>query len=184
MSVVKGPGVYLELLGIHLRRKLFMLVSNDQRIRWLREDGMKIGRDCWIQTPYFSTEPYLIELGDHVVISSGCEFITHDAVGVMMPERTDLGLYGRIRIGNNVFFGLNAMVLPGTTIGNDCVIGAGSVVRGPVPDDSVVFGNPAQVVMKTALMKKLILHHPGRLDTFGMSTPERREALLRHFKMR
>jgi len=181
---MRGPAVYFELLGMHLRRRIFMLASNRQRIAWLRQDGMKIGEDCWIQTPYFSTEPYLIEIGNHVVISSGCEFITHDASGWIFPDRTDLGLYGRIRVGNNCFFGLKALVLPGTTIGDNCVIGAGAVVRGPIPDDSVVFGNPAEVVMKTSLMKKLILHHPGRLDTFGMSTRERKEALLRHFRLR
>src|SRR5262249_32447718 len=67
--------IYFELLRIHLRRRLFMLMPNATRIQWLREDGVRIGNDCLVHTPYFSTEPYLIEIGDHVAISAGTEFI-------------------------------------------------------------------------------------------------------------
>ena len=48
-----------------------------------------------------------------------------------------------INIGNNVWLGGNVSVLGGVTIGNNCVIGAGSVVTKDIPADSLAFGNPA-----------------------------------------
>ena len=73
--------IYFELLLFRLQRLIFMLLPNAQRIRLLRAQGVTIGRDCLVHTPYFGVEPYLVEIGDHVAISSGTEFITHDAVG-------------------------------------------------------------------------------------------------------
>ncbi|HTO90844.1 MAG TPA: acyltransferase [Candidatus Sulfotelmatobacter sp.] len=173
--------IYFELLVIHLRRKIFMLLPNRLRIRMLRQDGVKVGEDCLVHTPYFSTEPYLIEIGNHVAISAGTEFITHDAVGWMFPDHPNMGLFGTIKVGDNTFFGLKCLILPGTSIGRNCVIGAGSVVRGAIPDDSVVMGNPARVVMKTSLLKQLLVHSRNRLETHLFSSPEKRRALCQHF---
>lgn len=177
--------IYFELLWIFLRRKLFMFAPNGMRIRMLRQDGVRIGEGCIVHTPYFSTEPYLIEIGNRVAISSGTEFITHDATSfVFADQHPNMSLYGTIKVGHNVFFGIDCLVLPNTTIGNNCVIGAGSVVRGVIPDDSVVFGNPAQVVMKMPMLEKLLVHSKGRIlpdGTHGMTSPEKRRTLRRHF---
>ena len=58
------------------------------------------------------------------------------------PDRRD------IEVGHDVWLGYGAMVMPGTRIGNGVIVGAGSVVRGDVPDYTVVAGNPAQVVRR------------------------------------
>ena len=173
--------IYFELLLFRLRRMMFMLLPNAQRIGLLRSEGVTIGRDCLVHTPYFGVEPYLVVIGDHVAISAGTEFITHDAVGWMFQDQPHWGLYGTIKVGNNTFFGLNCTILPGTTIGADCVIGAGSVVRGNIPDGSVVLGNPARVVMTTALLKQLSLNHRNKLDTHLLSSQEKRRVLRKHF---
>ncbi|NOT34210.1 MAG: acyltransferase [Candidatus Eisenbacteria bacterium] len=173
--------IYLELLRIFIRRKLFMLMPMSVRLRWLREDGVKIGSNCIVHTPYFSVEPYLIELGDRVLVSAGTEFITHDAAGHLFPEVQDFGLYGRIVVGSNTFFGIKCLVLPGARIGANCVIGSGAVVRGVIPEGSVVMGNPAEVVMKTEMLKALMLHSKGRMATAHLSIKEKREALCKHF---
>jgi acetyltransferase-like isoleucine patch superfamily enzyme len=173
--------IYLEILLFRLGRLAFMFLPNSLRIRLLRAQGVKLGNDCLVYSPHFGVEPYLVEIGDHVAISSGTEFITHDAVGWMFPDHPHLGLYGCIRVGNNTYFGINCTILPGTTIGSNCAIGAGSVVRGNVPDGSVVMGNPARVVMTTALLKQLSVHHRNRLDTHLLSSKEKRRALRRHF---
>ena len=58
----------------------------------------------------------------------------------------DIALVRGIRIGNNVFIGKKSIIMPNCEIGNNCIIGAGAVVRGKIPDGSVVIGNPAQIV--------------------------------------
>ena len=176
--------IYFEILLFRLLRAFFMFLPNELRVRLLRAQGVTIGRDCLVYTPYFGVEPYLVEIGDHVAISSGTEFITHDAVGWVFPDHPHMGLFGCIRVGNNTFFGLNCTVLPGTTIGSNCVIGAGSVVRGNIADGSVVMGNPARVVMTTALLKELSVHHRNRLDTHLLSSKEKRRVLRRHFGLK
>lgn len=86
-----------------------------------------------------------VDIGSHVLISSNCGIssVTHpvDALG---GNRNEL-IFKPVRIGNNVWIGMNATVLPGVTIGDDAVVGAGSVVTRDVPAGAVVTGNPARV---------------------------------------
>lgn len=99
----------------------------------------------------FSAEPYLVTLGDNVYISLDAKFICHD--GSVLPFRKDipdLDITKRINVGDNVFIGLGALILPGVTIGNDCVVGAYSVVTKDVPDGTIVGGNPAKIIKKTS----------------------------------
>jgi acetyltransferase-like isoleucine patch superfamily enzyme len=116
-----------------------------------------------------------------VAISAGTEFITHDATGWLFKDHPYMGLYGCIKVGSDTYFGLKCTILPGTTIGSNCVIGAGSVVRGVIPDDSVVMGNPARVVMKMPLLKQMLLNHKHRVDTHLLTSKEKRRVLRQHF---
>lgn len=100
----------------------------------------------------------MITLGADVVISKNVEFLTHDfsiARGLqainkkMTPAGKDEYFLKPIKVGDNTFIGLNSIIMPGCTIGNNVIIGSGSVVRGKIPDNSVVTGNPATVVEDT-----------------------------------
>ncbi len=112
--------------------------------------GLRLGRDVRIiGKPDFGSEPYLVEIGDHVTISAHVTFVTHDGgtwVFRHLPEYAGLQRFGRIKIGNNCFVGARAIILPDVSIGDDCVIGAGSVVTRSVPGGSVVAGVPARFV--------------------------------------
>lgn len=174
-------GRVIQPVWSRLRRKLMMVVSNERRIAWLRQDGVRIGKDCLIYTTFFSTEPYLIRIGDHVAVSSGTHFITHDASPFLFADHPDMDVFGEIEIGDNTFIGIGCLILPGTRIGRNCIIGAGSVVRGRIPDDSVAFGNPARVMLPTPMMKKLLVHHPHRLDTRHLDPGAKEKVLRRHF---
>ena len=57
--------------------------------------------------------------------------------------------YNSVSIGENSFIGAGAVILPGTQIGKLCIIGAGAVVKGEIPDYSVVVGNPCKVINDT-----------------------------------
>ena len=56
------------------------------------------------------------------------------------------GKFGKIRVGNNTHIGWNAIIMPGVTIGSNCIIGCGAVVTKDIPDNSVAAGVPARVI--------------------------------------
>ena len=94
----------------------------------------------------------LITLGQRSVLSEHVALLTHDysfttaliALGQKPP--TDIARRRGITIGNNAFIGLRTIILPGTTVENDVIIGAGSVVRGTIKAGTIVVGNPSRVI--------------------------------------
>ena len=88
---------------------------------------------------------YLIDIGDDCVLTH-CTILAHDA-----STKRALGKckVGRVTIGDRVFVGMHSIILPNVTIGNDCIIAAGSVVTKSVPENSVVAGNPAKCITNT-----------------------------------
>lgn len=137
-----------------LIKKLIFRHKSDSEtyIAYLRNLGMRIGErvTCFEANKTFidETRPFLIEIGDDVQITRGVTILTHGydwsvLKGVWCEV---LGSAGRVKIGNNVFIGMNTMILKGVTIGNNVVIGAESLVTKDVPDNVVVAGNPARVI--------------------------------------
>jgi acetyltransferase-like isoleucine patch superfamily enzyme len=161
---------------------LLKKASNERKIKYMRRQGMKIGNDCRFNTISFSTEPYLIEIGNHVAIAGGTEIITHDgAIWCFREEIDNADVFGKIKIGNNVFIGDNCTILPNTAIGDNCIVGAGSVVRGKFPENSVIIGNPAKIVMKMSMQKFLYLQNPNLLKTQNLPDSEKSKILKKHF---
>jgi serine acetyltransferase len=132
-----------------INARLWMILLN-----WLLKTcGMKLkGQPRYItRTCHFDTLSE-IELGDRVTISHDVWFLTHDysvtiaLIAAGKEMETDVATERSIRIGNNVFIGLRAIILPNTVIGDNVIIGAGAVVRGVIPPNTIALGNPAQVV--------------------------------------
>ena len=87
-----------------------------------------------------------ITFGDDVLIGPDCTFVTaHHPVD---PDKRLAGIqqFKPITVGNNVWFGAGVLVLPGVTIGDHCVIGAGSVVNKDIPSHTMAAGNPCKVI--------------------------------------
>ena len=136
---------------------LFRLLGNDYRIKSLRKRGVKIGEHCLIFNTEWGNEPYLIEIGNHVVVAGGATFLTHDgAVWVFREQEPDIDLFGKIKVGNNCVLSLNTIILPNTIIGDNCVIGAGAVVMMDVPPNAIVFGNPARIEGYTSTLEPIL----------------------------
>jgi acetyltransferase-like isoleucine patch superfamily enzyme len=158
--------------------------SMKKKISFLRKLGMKIGQDCHINTMSFSTEPFLIEIGDHVAIAGGTVFITHDgAIWCFRDEFSNADLFGKIKIGNNVFIGNNSIILSNTEIGDNCIVGAGSVVRGKFQSNSVIIGNPAKVVSNMNIQKFLYRQNLGLLKIKNLSDSQKNEIIKKHFNI-
>jgi maltose O-acetyltransferase len=85
-----------------------------------------------------------IALGDDVQIGPAVQIYTATHPLDPVVRRSGLEAARPVRVGSNVWIGGAAVVLPGVTIGDDAVIGAGSVVTRDVPSGSVVVGNPAR----------------------------------------
>lgn len=167
-----------------IRKILFSLKGNKGRIKQLRSDGVKIGEGCLIYTNGFPSEPYLVEIGNHVALAGGTIFLTHDGSAWLLREKyPDLDIFGKIKIGDNTFVGVNCIILPNTEIGKNCIVGAGSVVRGKIPDNSVVMGNPAKIIMKTEIMEKLSLHNKNALSTKKMTLEKKTAYIKNHFNI-
>ncbi|MFC3157868.1 DapH/DapD/GlmU-related protein [Chryseobacterium arachidis] len=84
--------------------------------------------------------------GDNVFIGPNCSFYTANHPIDVKPRNEGLESAHPIKVGDNVWFGGNVTVLPGISIGNNSVIGAGSVVTKDIPDNVVAVGNPCKVV--------------------------------------
>jgi acetyltransferase-like isoleucine patch superfamily enzyme len=125
---------------------------------FLRRSGMRIHGQpryisvkCWFD----GSDLGLIELGHDVVISSNVRILTHDYsltrafLALGMTLQSEVANVRGVSIGENSFVGTGSIVMPGTRIGKNVIVAAGSVVRGDIPDDSMVMGNPAEVVGNT-----------------------------------
>lgn len=128
-------------------------VSSDAYVQYLRSKGVRIGQDVTIYVPQKTTidlqYPWMIEIGDHVRITQGVVILTHDYSWYVLKGVSGAihGASGHVKIGNNVFIGMNTIITRNVTIGNNVIIGAGSVVTKDCPDNGVYAGNPARKIM-------------------------------------
>ena len=119
---------------------------------FLRKKGIKIGKNCWwgpMNTIAFDfSRPSLVEIGDNVRINLGFTLMTHDGAHMVLRRvyKDFVSSSGHVKIGNNVYFGRWCTVLKGVTIGDNCIIGYGSVVTRDIPSNSVAIGRPAKVI--------------------------------------
>lgn len=121
-------------------------------VKYLRSQGVKVGqgvvfRDAKSVTIDL-TRPSLIEIGDNVDINVNFTIMTHDfASGVFLNHFKELvNSSGAVKLGNNIYIGRDVTILKGVTVGDNCVIGLGSIVTSDIPSGSVAVGSPAKVI--------------------------------------
>jgi maltose O-acetyltransferase len=162
-----------ELVADAARAAAWMARYNDPRLidpaarRALLEEGLgAVGDDAVVRPPFHVDYGYNIRLGRGVFLNYGCMVL--DVVAVEIGDLTQIGPgvqiltpdhprgaaerrsgleFGRpIRIGANVWIGGGAIILPGVTVGDDAIIGAGAVVTRDVAPGATVGGNPARPI--------------------------------------
>ncbi len=121
-------------------------------VKFARLQGVVVGENVkfYGATPgMFGSEPWLITIGNNVHIVSGCHFVNHDGgVLILRHKYPDLELTAPIKIGDNVYIGMNCTILPGVSIGDNVIVGAGSIVTKSFPGGVVIAGVPARVIKK------------------------------------
>lgn len=154
-----------ELIALRERGRLAMNrynTTNDRAV--LREMFAHFGEDANPRAPFFWEYGFNISLGNRVFLNFNCVLL--DVTPITIGDGTEIGPgtqilaadhprdpeprrlkleTGRpVTIGKNVWIGGGALLLPGVTVGDDAIIGAGSVVTRDVPAGATVFGNPAR----------------------------------------
>lgn len=142
---------YINRIVRLIKRKLGKFTSQDF-VEYLREHDVAVGQGTyffdWKNTIIDIQRPWLLEIGEYCKITSGVTILAHDYSRSVLRRVYGEIVEGGVKtvIGNNVFLGINAIVLPGTSIGDNSIIGAGSICRGIYPPNSVIAGNPAKVI--------------------------------------
>jgi len=128
-----------------LKRNIYMFFSTQDA--YARSLGVSVGKNCRIYGTDFGSEPFLITIGNNVTIASRVRIMTHNGSAALIKDNKGRRYqYQRVTIGDNVFIGMNTLILPGVIIGSNVIIGAGAVVTKSIPDGMIVAGNPARKI--------------------------------------
>lgn len=175
---------------IYLRKIIWRLFSrflkNHYFIDTLRLEGFDIGKGTMLFSPdsiiIDHERPWMIHIGEYCKITRGVTILTHDYSRSVLRRKYGemIGEAGEVVLGNNVFVGVNSILLMGTHIGNNVIIGAGSVVGGRIPDNVVVAGNPARIIKTldahyesrtSKQLKEMAIYFRSYKKTFGCYPP-------------
>lgn len=129
-----------------LKRVIYGKISP---VKYARSIGVRVGDDCKLESLNFGTEPWLIEIHNHVEVTGDVHFITHDGATWVIrnwDKYRSVLKFGKIVLDDNCYIGQGAIILPDVIVGKNSVVGAGSVVTKNVPDNSVVGGVPARFI--------------------------------------
>lgn len=164
-----------------MKSLLHFLFKRLYPIKYARYIGVRVGKNCRLIDVKYSSEPYLITLGDHVS-ATAARFETHDGgVWVFRDRHPLVDVVKPIKVGNNVFIGYGTVILPGVTIGNNVVIGAYSVVSRDIPDNSVAVGAPAKPIKS---VQDYEVKHLANSDQTKLLSPEdKRKYYLQKYKL-
>jgi acetyltransferase-like isoleucine patch superfamily enzyme len=143
--------------------KLFWTIGKQTRIRKgmyvARPGNLVIGRNCFINRKNLFDNASLITIGDNCAIGFDNKFLTvnHIEKDKLREENQNTFYSQKITIGNGVWISSNCIILPGTEIGDNVIISAGSIVKGKIEGGWIYEGNPAQKVRETLgfISKKL-----------------------------
>ena len=135
-----------------------------------------MGKNVLISTKKWSTEPWLITIGNNVQVTKDVYFHTHGGSHVARSRYPDFDCFGPIVIEDDVYVGSGSHLLPGITIGKGSLVAAGSVVTKSVPPHSVVAGNPARFIC--SVDDYIESNYKYNVGTKGMSEKKKKATLL------
>lgn len=116
------------------------------RCGWYRFLGVEIGPNCFISFgAWIDSSRGKVIIGRKCVITKGSKVLGHSAVDKILKPDWDQNQNETV-LGDNVFVGMNAVILPNVKLGDNCIVGAGAIVTKSFPANSVIGGNPAKLL--------------------------------------
>ena len=137
--------------------------------------GVTMGHDNFVASHFWSTEPYLITIGSHCAITTGVKLFTHGGASAARRWYPNFDTFGKVTIGDFVYIGTDAKIMPGVTIGDNVLVAAGSIVTKSIPSNTVVAGNPAKKVC--SIEEYIERNKPYNTDSKGLNYVEKKEFL-------
>jgi len=133
-----------------VKNKLNSVLATRDINKYARSLGVTVGNNVrFISVPDFGSEPWLISIGNDVLITGKVTFLTHDgSIHTIrnFSKTPHLCKFGRIEINDRSFIGKNSTIMPNVRIGSDCIIATNSVVTKDIPDGMVAGGCPAKII--------------------------------------
>lgn len=159
--------------------------ETEKRAALIKEMFAEAGEGCYIEPPFHANwggkhvrlgnyvyanfnltlvDDGNIDIGDNVMFAPNVTVIT--ATHPVLPSLREKGLQFNVdvKICNNVWIGAGAIIMPGITVGENSVVGAGSVVTKDVPPNTVVVGNPARVLREIGERDRLYYFRDKKID--------------------
>lgn len=135
-------GFYLGVKMVRLREYIRLIVISVRYYYLTKIYGMKIANSARISFGAFldKTNPKGINIGSETYFAAGARILSHDYSKAIKVETV---------VGERCFIGTNAIIMAGVKIGDQVIVGAGSVVTKDVPSNSIVVGNPAKIIRKS-----------------------------------
>ena len=144
--------------------------------KYARHLGVKIGKNCYIDTKNWSSEPYLVTIGNNCQITHCVSIYTHGGGQAVRAFDPIFDVFGKVVIEDWAYIGAYSLIMPGVTIGEGALVAAGSVVTKSVPPHTVVGGNPARYICTTEEYYER--NKKYNVGTKGLSFQEKKKVLL------
>lgn len=147
-------------------------------VDYARYLGVNVGQNCrFTALPDFGSDPFLIDIGDNVLITKGVTFLTHDSGNWVFRHKDRYKKtmkFGRIKIEKNCYIGTRTIIMPGVTIGEGSIIGAGSIVTKDISPGSVAAGVPAKYIKSVDEYSENLLAQMPDYDEFLIKKDRKR----------
>ena len=136
---------------------MFLLPFSCLRVWLLRCCGVKIGKGCYIGFNVFcdTNFPEMVEIQNHVTISHNTLIFTHTITPCKSYLSTIYRHIKKVKIGNGAWVGANCTILPGVTISENSMVGAGSVVSSDTQPHCLHAGNPCKKIKELHSLQSL-----------------------------
>lgn len=143
--------------------------------KYARSLGATIGKNCIIKTRNWSSESYLVTVGNNCQMANGVTIHTHGGGQIVRTIDPNFDVFGKVVIEDWAYIGAYAQIMPGVTIGEGALVAAGSVVTKSVPPHTIVGGNPACYIC--TVEEYYERNKNNNLKTKGLSIPDKKKYL-------